>query len=209
MTALLQNIFTSLLKNYSDDPDIIDECWKEIEKQYSGSRRFYHTLYHLVNLYEQLSEVKDRIRQWDTLLFTLFYHDIIYNSMRGDNEERSALVAEKRLKTLSVPTGIIRDCREQILATKKHVSSADDDTNYFIDADLSILGQPWEQYNIYRGQVRKEYSVYPDIVYNPGRKKVLQHFLDMPFIFKTGFFTSKFEMRARQNLFREIQIINS
>jgi predicted metal-dependent HD superfamily phosphohydrolase len=52
--------------------------------------------------------------------------------------------------------------------------------------------------------VRKEYLIYPDLIYNPGRKKVLHHFLAMDRIFKTDFFYNKFEQQARQNLRKEI-----
>ena len=88
---------------------------------------------------------------------------------------------------VSAPQETIVLCKEQILATKSHVKSTDSDTNFFTDADLSVLGQSWEVYSIYYKNVRKEYSIYPDLLYNPGRKKVLQHFLSMARIFKTEF----------------------
>jgi len=42
--------------------------------------------------------------------------------------------------------------------------------------------------------------VYPDLVYNPGRKKVLNHFLAMDSIFKTDYFYNKFDRQAKENL---------
>jgi predicted metal-dependent HD superfamily phosphohydrolase len=52
--------------------------------------------------------------------------------------------------------------------------------------------------------VRREYSIYPDLLYKPGRKKVLQHFLNMEHIFKTIHFYTLYEQNARNNLNREI-----
>ncbi|HET7178254.1 MAG TPA: hypothetical protein VFI14_00955 [Chryseosolibacter sp.] len=52
--------------------------------------------------------------------------------------------------------------------------------------------------------MRREYSMYPDFLYRPGRRKVLQYFLDMERIFKTEEFASKFEKQARGNLEREL-----
>ncbi|MFD2921463.1 hypothetical protein ACFS6H_17175 [Terrimonas rubra] len=98
---------------------------------------------------------------------------------------------------------MISNCAAQILATKAHQASTDPDTNYFTDADLSILGQPWEVYETYYKNVRKEYAMYPDFLYNPGRKKVLQHFLSMDRIFKTNHFFGLLEAPARANLQRE------
>jgi predicted metal-dependent HD superfamily phosphohydrolase len=47
--------------------------------------------------------------------------------------------------------------------------------------------------------------MYPDFLYRPGRRKVLQHFLDMERIFKTEEFASKFEKQARVNLGWELR----
>ena len=58
---------------------------------------------------------------------------------------------------------------------------------------------------MYLKNVRKEYSLYPNLVYNPGRKKVLQHFVEMEKIFKTEYFFEKFEAQAKENLKQELE----
>lgn len=199
----LRDRFMALLSNYTDDKFLPDVCWTEIEEQYAAGARYYHTLQHLNHLLAQLTAVKEKIMNWDVILFTLYYHDIIYDVLRPDNEAQSAQLAEKRLKQLSVPLSVIELCKQQILATQLH-EAADPDTNYFTDADLSILGAEWASYALYYKNVRKEYSVYPDPVYNTGRKKVLGHFLSMDRIFKTGYFYDKFEARAKENLIKEL-----
>lgn len=151
--------------------------------------------------------IKKEIQNWETILFTLYYHDVIYKAVKSDNEEKSAELAEKRMKQLSIPDEKIVLCKAQIIATKSHVKSVDPDTNYFTDADLSVLGQDWESYSAYYKNVRKEYAIYPDLLYNPGRKKVLNHFLEMESIFKTEYFYNKFEEQAKQNLQKEIELL--
>ncbi len=195
---MLKETFIGLLTNYTDNHSLTNELWTEIEKHYTSKKRHYHTLQHLDNLLTQLTEVKDEIQNWNTILFTLYYHDIIYNSLKSDNEEKSADLVEKRLKQISVSIDTIELCRNQILATKSHLKSTDSDTNYFIDADLSVLGQNWETYSLYYKNVRKEYSIYPDLVYNPGRKKVLKHFLSMDRIYKTDFFSISLKHRQKE-----------
>jgi predicted metal-dependent HD superfamily phosphohydrolase len=195
------------LTNYTDDISLINDLWTEIEVHYTDKKRFYHNLSHLNNLLFQLLQVKDKIENWETILFTLFYHDIVYNSLKSDNEERSAKLAEKRMKQINVPTEFIEKCKSQILATKKHLDNLDLDTNFFTDADLSILGQDNETYKVYFQNVRKEYSFYPDLLYNPGRKKVLKHFLEMDRIYKTDYFYAKFESQAKLNLQYELEYI--
>lgn len=203
----LKEIFSNLLINYTTNSSLINELWDEVEKNYSGKNRHYHTLQHLENLLITLTEVKSEIQNWDSILFTLFYHDIIYTALKSDNEENSALLAEKRMQQLSVSNDIIERCKNQILATKSHSKSTDSDTNYFTDADLSVLGQPWEIYSLYYKNVRKEYAIYPDFIYNPGRKKVIQHFLSMNSIYKTDYFYNQFEKVAKENLMKELSYL--
>ena len=201
---MLKETYFKLLNNYTDNIELQNELWEDIERNYSHRKRHYHTLIHLENLLKQLHQIKAAIEDWETILFTLYYHDIVYSALKANNEEESALLAEKRMLQISVPKECIIKCKSQILATKSHVSSTDNDTNYFTDADLSILGQNWEDYLLYAQNVRKEYAIYPDLIYKPGRKKVLLHFLSMKNIFKTTFFYSKFEVQARNNLKREL-----
>jgi predicted metal-dependent HD superfamily phosphohydrolase len=205
---MLKQTFINLLIKYTNDSHLIEELWHEIEQHYAHRKRHYHTLNHLENLLEQLTEIKPMIKDWDVVLFSLYYHDVIYNALRQDNEQKSAELAEKRMKSINIPLEIIENCKAQIMATKAHFLSENEDTNYFTDADLSILGQNWETYSTYYQNVRKEYAIYPDFVYNPGRKKVLKHFLAMGSIFKTAYFYEKFEQQARVSLEKELKILS-
>lgn len=201
---MLQEIFISLVLRYSKNEALAIECWREIEKKYSNRKRHYHNLSHLELLVNELKEYYNSVNDWDILLFAVFYHDIIYNVLKSDNEEKSAELAVKRLSQIAIAVDRIRTCKEHILATKTHLPGDNHDTNLFTDADLSILGQAPEIYNHYCGQIRKEYSLYPDIIYNPGRKKVLLHFLGMEKIYKTAPFFCKYEREARENMQREL-----
>ncbi len=204
---MLKQTFIELIENYSTDDNLTIEFWDDIESNYSSKNRHYHTLNHLENLLNQLSEVKNEIKDWNCILFTLFYHDIIYKATKSDNEEKSADFALKIMTELSVSNFMIDNCKNQILATKTHSINSDSDTNFFIDADLSVLGQDWNSYSSYYKNVRKEYSIYPNILYNPGRKKVLKHFLAMEKIFKTDYFYQKFEANARLNVQKELELL--
>ncbi len=201
---MLKENFIQLISGYAADERLIKQLWDEIDENYSHKKRHYHTLQHLENLLLQLHEVKDQIKHWNTVLFSLYYHDIIYNALKRNNEEKSAEFAQSRMQLINVPRPIIKDCVLQILATKKHEITDDEEINFFTDADLSILGQPWNIYEEYYKNVRKEYSLFPDLIYIPGRKKVIQHFLQMERIFKTDFFFNKFELQAKENLQKEL-----
>jgi predicted metal-dependent HD superfamily phosphohydrolase len=203
---MIKQEFISSLKNYTSDNEQQLRMWNEIQKNYSKSDRHYHNLTHLNFMLAELIINKDKFENWDTVIFAIAYHDAVYNTLRSNNEERSADLAGKRLAEISFPERSITLCTQMILATKKH-EPADPETNLFTDADLSILGSEPDAYRQYAKQIRREYSIYPDLVYNPGRKKVLMHFLGMSTIFKTKAFSEKYEQAAKTNLQAELNAL--
>jgi len=202
---MMKSVFIELIAQY--DEALSAKLWQEIEKKHSAKSRHYHSLVHLNDLHKQLKFVQHKIDNWNVVLFTLFYHDIVYNALKSNNEEKSAKIAVQRLAKMGVSSEEVELCKNQILATKSHLKSANMDTNYFTDADLSILGRQEDVYRRYCRNVRKEYFIYPTLLYNRGRKKVVQHFLAMDKIFKTKEFYDKYEGRARENLKSELGVL--
>jgi predicted metal-dependent HD superfamily phosphohydrolase len=203
---LTKEVFCSIIAAYSSTATG-KELWVEVVKHYSDKKRHYHNLQHLENMLAELGVVKLQIDDWETTIMALIYHDIIYHPTAKDNEEKSAELGKERLRQLRFPPEKILKCEEMILATKNHSVSIDNDTNLFTDADLSILGKPWPVYEQYFKNVRNEYSIFPDFLYNPGRKKVLQHFLVMPRIFKTESFYGTYEQSAKSNIKKELELL--
>ena len=202
---ILKDRFESLCLNFTKDKILIGKFWTEIEKKYSGKSRHYHNLQHLETLFEEIEHVKDKIKNFNTTSFSIFYHDVIYDATSKLNEEKSADIAKERLEILGLNKEDLQQVYEQILATKSHQRSEDEDTNFLLDADLSVLGKSSEVYSEYTKQIRKEYSIYPDFLYKPERKKVLQHFLELESIFKTEFFRNKYQTQARENIEFELK----
>lgn len=203
----LKNRFEQLCLPFTTDQDFINRLWAEIEKKYTKKDRRYHTLLHLENMFLELESVKDKISDFVTISFSVFYHDVIYDATSKSNEEKSAEVSKVRLTELGLDKDRINLIFNQIIATKAHEMSEDADTNFLLDADLSVLGKDFETYSEYTQMIRKEYSIYPDILYKPGRKKVLKHFLELTSIFKTDYFKEKYESQARKNIEAEIQLL--
>ena len=202
---MVSETFKSLTSRYTESIPLVEKLYTELVKHYSEKGRFYHNLNHLNSLLQQILPLADLIKDLDMVLFAVYYHDVVYSVLRKDNEEKSALFADKRLNALNVKVNRIALCNKHILASKAHRVSDDSDTNFFTDADLAVLGQDWSAYKIYTEGVRKEYWIYPDIIYKPGRKKVVEHFLRMGKIYKTEPFYAKFENQARLNLKRELE----
>lgn len=200
----LPPIFQALCSRYSPNQNLINTLWQEIEKHYSNSKRYYHNLSHVEYMVKKAELFKHQIEDYNTLLFSIFYHDIIYKATRKDNELKSAQLAEKRMTEIGVPVEKIKKCFHQIVATQHHEPTDNNDTRYLLDIDMAILGEDGATYKSYTQKVRKEYGIYPDLLYKPGRKKVLQNFLKQEQIFQTNAFYDRFEKQARVNIKNEI-----
>jgi len=204
---MLTDIFLQLVNKYSNNKELATNLWLEIFTKYSEPKRHYHTIDHLEAMLGNLNEVKSLVADYDTTLFAVFYHDIIYKASSNTNEADSAKIAIQRLAEIGYPGDKITKCANMILATKTHETTADIDTNYLLDADLAILGSTPYDYQKYTEQIREEYTIYPDFMYTSGRKKALQHFLQMEKIYKTTYFLKKYENQARININTEIDIL--
>ena len=197
---MLKNKFQILCQNFTTNKELILTLWSEIEKAHTTPTRHYHTDKHLKQIYQALPTI-NKLSE-----FAIFYHDIIYNVSRNDNEEQSALLCEKRLKYLGVSTELRNQVTQLIRETKTHEASSITNA-LFLDADLAILGSTWDIYQIYLQNVRKEYEIYNDNVYNVGRKKVLKQFLGKERIYMSEYFYERYEQQARKNIEQELLIL--
>lgn len=201
----LKDIWDKLASSYSDNTELVDKGWIEIEHSYTAKKRHYHNLSHLEYMVDKMEAYSSKLQDPDVILFSIFYHDIVYDTKRQDNELKSAEIAGERLRKLGLTSDKVTTCQNHILATKHHQASNNIDANFLVDFDLAILGEDQSTYLKYIKDIRAEYSIYPDFLYRRGRKKVLQHFLEMGHIFKTTEFRNLYEQRARENLNMELQ----
>jgi predicted metal-dependent HD superfamily phosphohydrolase len=199
---MLQQKFFNLIEKYSGNKQFNEKCWFEIERNYTHKSRHYHNLKHLEAMFFELENSNLKVDQLETLQFSIFYHDIIYNSLKSDNEYQSALLFSKRISNTTFP--YLEECKTQIELTKAHLKSDVDDTNILMDLDLSILGKSSGEYEIYRKNIRKEYHIFPNFLYHLGRKKVLKSLLNQDTIYKTEVFQQKYEAQVKINLKREL-----
>lgn len=197
---MLKNRFYSLCQNFTNNEELISTLWREIDKAHTVPTRHYHTLIHLKQIYKALPTINIMSE------FAIFYHDIVYDASRNDNEEKSACLCEKRLKYLKVSTKLRSQVIQLIRETKTHEASSPTNA-LFLDADLAILGSTWESYENYLQNVRKEYLIYSDDVYNVGRKKVLKQFLKKERIYISEYFYERYEQQARKNIEQELLIL--
>lgn len=190
------------------EPSEIAALFEQIKNAYASEGRFYHTLAHVgqvlkgieyLALAHPLSEDEQlavRLAAW--------FHDVVYDPHRNDNEEQSAAWMTQATEPLNLPASVQLTITHLILATRKHEAREDDRAaQLLLDADLAVLGAPREGYAVYAAGIRREYAFVPEAAYRAGRVKVLEGFLDRERIYFTKQF-ERWEVRARENLLREI-----
>ncbi len=203
----LKKIWFNLVNYYHSNFILCQESWSEIETAYGQSSRYYHNLNHLIHLLNLAFQYQNNIEDFDTLLFSIFYHDLVYQIPGENNELKSAEIAKKRLLIFNYPTQKIKKCFAQIIATKNHSAKKELDTNWLLDLDLAILGTQRSKYIEYTKKIRKEYAIYPDKTYNQGRSQILKTFLDQKTLYKTQLCQQRFEQTARNNLIWELELL--
>ncbi|WP_299117357.1 hypothetical protein [uncultured Winogradskyella sp.] len=209
MITELKSKWFDLFSKYTEDQTRIAALWDDLLKHYSDKNRYYHNLSHIQNMLLQAESFRNNIEDYEALIFAIWYHDVIYKSTKKDNENKSALFAQKALGTLNYEEKRLKNIQNLIISTKKHeiILNNNKDNAYLLDFDLSILGSEWNIYENYTKQIRKEYKIYPNFMYRPDRKKVLQHFLERKTLYFTEAYKMKFENQARKNLKKEIELL--
>ena len=96
---------------------IIEEQWQNLIKHYQEPHRHYHNLTHLHGLFDLLLPFEHKLENPQAVFWAIFYHDIIYNSLRKDNELKSAEYADKLLPLLNVDATTIQLTYSLIMAT--------------------------------------------------------------------------------------------
>lgn len=199
----LKDKFSIIINNQPITSREKDELWDNIFKAHNASSRAYHNLSHLYSITEIFDQLSPKHLNRTVFYWITFFHDYIYKSVRKDNEAKSATYALEILTPL-LPQDQVEMIATIIESTARHIPLIDVPEQYFfLDADLAILAAEPKLYDRYTQAIRQEYRIYPDLLYRPGRKKVLNHFLERKQIYYTPTFQT-FEERARANLRREM-----
>lgn len=207
-TKELYKDWIKLGEKYCQDLSILNTISIKIKKKYSERNRHYHNLDHIDKMLNLANENASEIKDLDEVLFAIWFHDIIYKSRSKKNEQRSAKYLKKVFKEFNLKELKVDKVYQLIISTKKHqiIVDTDLDNAFLLDFDLSTLGQNWNVYEAYTQNIRKEYRLFPNFLYIPARKKILQGFLDRENIYFTKKYQQLFEEQARTNLQKELNL---
>jgi predicted metal-dependent HD superfamily phosphohydrolase len=173
--------------------------------RHSEPQRRYHGLSHLTALLDLMQQHAPHIAPGSASRLAIWWHDAIYDPQARDNEERSSDLAGEHLIRLGAPTELIEQTCTIILITKNHWDGPSvGDGDYFLDADIAILGAPPAVYDAYAANVRQEYAFAPDDAFRAGRSAFLKSASARPRLFRTDVFEATYASQARANMQREL-----
>ena len=176
-------------------------------RAYGGRSRTYHDRRHVVDVVDGVDRSSRRLRVdvRAALLAAAWFHDVVYDARRHDNEERSADVLARELRRHGIDRRVIADAVSLVLETKRHSpSTLDIAAKVLVDADLATLSASPERYDAYSAAIREEYAWVPDAAYQAGRASVLRRFLERRSIYQARAMRRR-EPAARANIEREIK----
>ncbi|MET9929552.1 MULTISPECIES: hypothetical protein [unclassified Streptomyces] len=177
--------------------------------RWAEPQRRYHTVDHLRAVLDRIDELADQGGEGGELelvRLAAWFHDAVYRPDRSENEERSAVLAEKALAEAGLTPHEVTEVARLVRLTVTH-DPADGDLNgeTLCDADLAVLAGDPAAYARYAAAVREEYGFVPDDAFREGRAAVLRHLLDLPRLFRTPYGAAVWEERARENVERELK----
>lgn len=186
---------------HADEGDLTFEM---LTTMYGHPVRAYHNLDHIRQCLGVFDGVRGLAEARDEVEFALWLHDCVFFAERSDNEERSADAAAMISGLLGCTPEFTRCVRELIAVTRHHEEPGRGDPALVADIDLSILGQPWEVYDVYRHAIHDEYAWAGQDLFRQGRMAFLQRMLEKPSIYATRYFQQELEARSRENMDREL-----
>ena len=212
----LSGVFTKFLMDFMVAKRIDDKGYTIanteagiLVRRYRAPKRYYHTIEHAYNVYQQVQWIEKYLESPKAVLFAAWYHDIEYVVGRTDNELISGLDAKRVLEILGGTKAFREKVFNLIQATvyfeKGRIpdDKLTNDQKYLRDADFCIMGEPWKDFCVYEKGIRKEYeSIVPSAVYDEGRTEFFRGVLQKPLIFYTEFFQDHCEAQARRNITR-------
>jgi predicted metal-dependent HD superfamily phosphohydrolase len=178
----------------------------ELVAGYTAPGRHYHNLSHIEDCLAALARMDIfSAAEREILVQAIWWHDVVYDATRTDNEELSARLAEAHVRA-----DISEEVGRLIRLTRTHQVQPDDRLGaILISIDLSILGAEPSRYDAYAAAIRQEFIHVPDPDYRAGRARVLSQFAARPVIFPDAGFAATFDRQARENLARELASLSA
>lgn len=185
-------------KLHVDTPPQI--AFEELIQAYSAADRFYHNLMHIEDCISSFDRTRFLAAYPEEVELAIWFHDVVYDTRREDNEQKSAEWAERVIRQSGLGGDVFEKVSRLILATRHHDDVQDSDAQLLVDVDLSIFGAETEAFWRYEENIRKEYAWVPENLFRHRRTEILSSFLSRPYIYYHRQVREVFEEKARFHL---------
>lgn len=184
-----------------------------LKGRYKEPWRHHHVFDHPLSLFTELIKHKEELDDPVSVAWAIMYHDAIYDPVAepGRNEELSALLAERETPLFLAVNGVRKVADFTRATTRHHADIPDSDLEFFLDADLAILGQPPQRYKVYADAIREEYRHVALEQYIPARINILidlAHRHEGRAVYATEVFREEYEEQAQTNIAAEIEFLS-
>lgn len=180
-------------------------------------RRYYHNYSHIIDCYRILKDAKEDLGlfqdEYEEILLAILFHDVVYHVGSEKNEEKSVRAFHIFCTNYNIDleTPWVKKVSNMIMQTK-HIGI--EYTNRYCDGimrdiDLVGIGSDWEVFQENGEMIRKEFKMYSDEDFNAGRIKFFEALAKQDRIYKNDYFYDKYEEQARENIQRELNILNN
>lgn len=186
----------------------VESLFNDLAKNYNEKSRKYHNLNHISACFKHFDSISEKLDSPHLVETALWFHDVIYNPLKSNNELKSAQYALDVLQATSLSTHELEEIYSHILSTIHPSQPSSLDQKYLIDIDLSILAADTKSYGQYKELVRQEYSFVPNLLYKRGRKKLLNSLLLQNRLYHSDHFFEIWEDKARNNLQQELESLS-
>lgn len=152
------------------DVNTLFSMWNE-------SHRHWHDINHLTSLTEDIdNQYKNKVseKEYEKLILTAVFHDIVYDPTKNDNEEKSAQFFENVCIDKTNPD--ILEIKQAILDTKDH-KSTNNISEKFNKLDMGIVEKGYDELLKWEEGIHEEYKFAGD-KYKEGRLQFLESLLD-------------------------------
>ena len=183
------------------------EWFDEVVGAYRAEGRHYHGVRHVgwVVRHVETIAADHPVDDLAATVAAAFFHDVVYDPLRHDNEAESAAMAARAVRDIGWDDTVARHVAELVLATAGHdVAGVDRDTAVLLAADLAVLAAEPSRYAEYATAVRREYAHVHDDAWRAGRSTVLRSLLARPHLYAQELALDEWERRARANITSEL-----
>jgi len=177
---------------------------ERLVEAYGHPDRHYHDLGHIRHVLDLAGQFRLDESVRTEVEFALWFHDLVYDPQRSDNEQQSAIAAREWLAGQGLAFGGSVGALVEMTAGHGQVDRSDRAAAVVHDVDLAILGSGPDEYRRYVEAIRCEYGHLDDVTFAAGRTAILSHLAAADALFVTTELGPVLEARARANIAHEL-----